>query len=75
MEKPDLPPDINGHSLHLRQMVEWAVDEIHANRKEIQRNNSRIDGIFKLIFGGFVSGFVGLMGIIGILVALVLRGV
>ena len=66
MDKPEKPPNMNGDLLHLRQMLEWAVEEVKENR-------TRIDGLYKLILVGVISGVVGLMGIIGVLIAFVLR--
>ena len=66
MKKPEAPPNMNGDLLHLRQMLEWVAEEVKENR-------GRIDGLYKLILVGVVSGVVGLLGIIGILIAFALR--
>ena len=66
MMKPEKPPNMNGDLLHLRQMLEWVVEEVKENRDHIH-------GIYKLMLVGVISIVVGLLGIIGILIAFVLR--
>ena len=76
--KPVRPKGMNGEFLHLSQMVEWLKDEIDENRKSAEKKrdkiNGRVDSLFKRIVTGIVSGPIGLLTIVVILITVLING-
>ena len=76
--KPVRPHGMNGEFLYLSQMVEWLKEEIDENRMSASRKrdkiSERVDSLFKLMLTGMVSGTIGLLTIIGILISVLVNG-